>query len=162
MTTPAMLRNCVLLALLFTACCLQIGCTSPPSVAPLLRVTQAALEAEASQLEADAHRDAQWIDQTRTALAQAYEADLAQTDELSVQWVRDATSVYVAAREALLQHEMNLKQQRMQRAANLRAANLATQRAQAMLEQQDALMSTFVGIDGWQLLEQAFHPKEQP
>lgn len=162
MTTPATLRKCILLVLLFVFSCLHLGCASPPSVAPLLRVTQTAIEAEAAQLEADAHRDAQWIDQTRTALAQAYEADLAQTSDLSPQWVRDATSVYVAAREALLQHEMNLREQRLQRAANLRAASQATQRARAILEKQDALLTQLVGIEGWQLLEQTFHPKEQP
>lgn len=131
------------------------GCASPPSVTPLLRVSEAALLAEAARLNEDATRDAQWIEQARDALEQAYDADLAQTAELSPAWVREATQVYVAAREALVRHELALRQERAQRAQNLRAAAEATRRATAILQQQDALVTGLAGGDAWELVVRA-------
>lgn len=143
------LKKVVMLAVLaFWA----MGCASPPSVMPLLAVTQAALEAEALRLEADALRDAQWATQTKQTLARAFEDDLAERDALTAEWVSDATDVYVAAREAVVRHELAVQAERAQRADNLRAAAQATQRAQAMLQQQDALVTGLVGTDMWTLM----------
>ncbi|MEX0775198.1 MAG: hypothetical protein WD042_05730 [Phycisphaeraceae bacterium] len=131
----APLRLIVLLALLVP------GCTTPPSIAPLLRVVDQALADEAAHLDADAARDAAAMQQSRAMLADAYEADLKQTADLSPQWVLDATDAYVAAREIVLRHEFDLQAQRRQRADNLAAARQAQQRAMQLLERQDELVT---------------------
>lgn len=128
------------------------GCTSPPSVAPLLQASERALAMEAAHLVDDAEREAQWIAQSRRSLEQAYDADLAQVEELTPQWVREATRVYVLAREELTRHEAQLREQRRQRAENLHATADAIRRAGAMLQQQDRLWLGLVGVDAWSLL----------
>jgi len=129
------------------------GCGSPPSVVPLLEVSERAMRAEARHLAVDGEREAQWIEQTRQSLADAYEQDLAAQSELSAEWVRDATTAYVAAREELVRHQMRRDRQRARRRDNLRAASEALQRAVAMLQGQDALITRVVGGRVWELLE---------
>ena len=131
--------------------CLLVGCASPPSVAPLLRVVDAELRREAQRLELDARRDAEAVDQARRSLADAYDGDLARREALTAEWVRDATDVYVAAREALVRHEMNLRAEREQRARNLHAAGEAQRRAIQLIEQHDGLIVGTLGFDLWQL-----------
>lgn len=131
---------------------LAVGCGAPPSVVPLLEVTQRAVRAEAEHLVADAERESHWLEQTRDALRRAYERDLDEQSDLNAAWVLDATRAYVTAREELVRHEMRRAQQRAQRRDNLLAAAEATQRAVAVLERQDALMTQVIGGRTWGLL----------
>lgn len=125
------------------------ACTAPPSVSPLLRMAEEAMRAESQRLAADVERDVQRIDQTRAALAAAFDADLRQRDALDARWVTDAAEVYAAAREALARHEMALRRERDQRAANLHVAANATRRAVQLIERQDALITRTLGTDTW-------------
>ncbi|MFW6059387.1 MAG: hypothetical protein ACODAQ_04355 [Phycisphaeraceae bacterium] len=138
----------LLLAVGFTT----TGCSTPPSVLPLLEASERTLREEGDRLDADAQRDARWIAQTREALHDAYQQDLAQRDELDREWVQEATQAYVVAREELVRHEMHLREQRQRRRDNLRAAADATRRAAAILMRQDRLMAGLVGDDLWSLL----------
>ena len=127
------------------------GCTSPPSVTPLLRVAEKAMLDEASRIDEDAHRDAAQIDQTRQTLASAFDADLAQVKTLDAQWVKDAAEGYAVAREALARHEAALRSERSLRADNLRTAAQAQDRAIQLLERQDSLVTQITGLDLWRL-----------
>lgn len=129
------------------------GCSAPPSVAPLLRVAGKAINEESQRLAGDADRDRANVRQSLGMLEDAFERDLEQTPELSAEWVRDATVVYVAAREALIRHEQALKQERDIRAANLRSAGAAINRAVSMIEQQDRLLGDVTGSELRSLLE---------
>ena len=145
---PGGRRCCVIAAALFL---LLAGCTSPPSVAPLLRSAELALTEEARLLADDAARDAQQLAQTQATLAEAYAADLRECPQLTAPWVREATDVYVAAREELIRHDAALTQQRQTRADNLRLAAQAQQRAIELLEKQDQLITGVTGTDLWRL-----------
>jgi len=136
---------------------LCVGCASPPSVAPLLRVSERALMREAGEQAIDAQRDAEHIRQAMRSLEQAYNQDLAQTQELTEQWVREATKAYVAAREALLRHEHALSQERRARVDNLQAAASATRRAIVLIEQQDKLLTGAMGEDLRGVLSNTFY-----
>lgn len=136
------------------------GCASPPSVTPLLRVTERALMRESARLNDDADRDAQYARQTLRSLNDAFDRDLEQENELTADWVRDATSVYVAAREALLRHELALARERQIRSDNLQTAASATRRAIGLIEQQDKLLNGVVGEDIRRLLIGHATPQE--
>lgn len=141
---------CVIGGLLATA---LGGCASPPSVTPLLRLAEEAVRKEALRVEADAGRDADRLEGTRRSLRDAYDADLAERGELDAAWVREATDVYVAAREALVRHELALRDERRVRAENLRLAADATERAAELLERQDDLITTATrGAQVWRVL----------
>ena len=129
----------------------SIGCGSPPSVTPLLRMADRAMQDEVARMDDDLERDLYQLGQTRQALATAFDADLAQQEQLTAQWVREGMDVYVAAREALTRQEMQLRRQRQQRQDNLRAAAQAVRRASRLLEQQDKLIEQTVGFDVWRL-----------
>ena len=135
------------------AATMTAGCGSPPSVLPLLEVSERAIRAEAKRLESDGQREAQWIEQTRASLKRAYERDMAAQSELTAEWVDEATRAYVAAREELVRHQMRRARQRATRRDNLRAASEAVDRARAMLQQQDELLTRVVGGRAWELLE---------
>lgn len=128
------------------------GCGSPPSVLPLLTAAEEAARAEAARFEADVEREAQWIEQARAALERAYERDLAAQEELSRAWIVEATRAYVAAREELVRHEMQRREQLAQRRENLHAVAAATQQAAAVLQEQDELMTRVIGGRAWDLL----------
>jgi hypothetical protein len=128
---------------------LLASCTSPPSVAPLLRSAEQALTQEARLLQDDAARDAQQLAQTQATLAEAFEADLRECPQLTAPWVLEATDVYVAAREELIRHDAMLTQQRQTRVDNLRLAAQAQQRAIELLERQDQLITGTSGADLW-------------
>ena len=130
---------------------LLAGCTSPPSAVPLLRFAERAMRAEAGRLRLDIDRDVEHLRQTRMALESAFEADLNDQDDLEANWVRDATRVYVAAREALVRHEQELEQERRLRAGNLLTAADAQQRAVSLLERQDQLIIHTIGLDIWNI-----------
>ena len=132
-----------------------VGCTAPPSVVPLLDASRRIVLAEAQRIEAGGAIDEQSIEQAKLVLADAFEADLAQQDALDAQWVREATVVYVAAREQLVEQAMRLREQRRVRADNLRAAAEAQQRAVALLQRQDALITQTTGLNIWRLIAPA-------
>ncbi len=127
------------------------SCGSPPSVVPLLRIADRAMQDEAGRLDEDLQRDINQLDQSRRMLQAAFEADLAQVQQLTAEWVLEATDVYIAAREALVHHESKLRQQRERRADNLNAASEAIRRAARLLEQQDKLIELTLGLDVWRL-----------
>lgn len=140
---PAVLLASVLLA----------GCSTPPSVAPLLRVTERALVEESGRLAEDAERDRVHTRQVLGSLDDAYRRDLEQAEALTPGWVLEATTVYVAARDAVIRHELTLAQERGNRADNLRAAATATRRAILLIEQQDSLLRGVAGEELSQLLD---------
>lgn len=127
------------------ACVSVAGCTSPPSVAPLLRVTEQALAEESQRLVQDAERDGGYVRQSLRMLEDAYARDLEQTQDLDPGWVRESTAVYVAAREELIRHEQSLARERHDRAANLRAAGVAVRRARSIIEDRDSLLQGVLG-----------------
>lgn len=130
---------------------LASGCSSPPSVIPALRVVERTLAQEAVRLEQDdTSRDALYVEQARRGLEDAYLADLQQTHDLTPAWVEQATVVYVAAREELLRHEFDLKEQRQTRADNLRLAAETQARTIILIQQQDRLLQS-AGLDLWEL-----------
>ena len=129
-----------------------VGCSTPPSVAPLLRVTERVLVEESGRLAEDAERDGAYTRQVLGSLEDAYRRDLEQAGELTPGWVLEATMVYVAAREAVVRHEQSLARERGNRADNLRAAAAATRRAILLIEQQDGLLRGVAGEELSQLL----------
>lgn len=131
---------------------LSAGCTSPPSVAPLLRLAHEAIREEARLVEADAERDRLATEATMRSLDAGYDADLRERESLSAEWVAEATRAYVLAREAVLRHEAEQAQTRARRADNLAAAAEATERAAALLERRDALIAEAVRVDARRLL----------
>jgi hypothetical protein len=128
------------------------GCATPRSVAPLLRVTERALIEASQRLAEDAERDREYARQTLGSLENAYRQDLEGTRELTPAWVLEATAVYVAAREAVLEHQQALATERDIRADNLRAAASATRRAIVLTEQQDGVLRGVVGDELAELL----------
>lgn len=126
------------LAVLFAGLLALGGCTTP-SVLPLLRLGQEAMEAEARHLADERQRDAALLTERQRALSAAFDADLRQRPDLDAEWVRQAAAGYVAAREALLRHDEAVARERAQRAANLQVAAEAQARAIALLELQDGL-----------------------
>jgi len=129
------------------------GCASPPSVVPLLETTRAALKQQVEHLETGIERDKTILHQRQQALERAFAADLAERDELTRQWVKEAAKGYVAGREAILKQHLKRRQQHRQRVRNLRAADEAQQRAVELLQRQDALIEQTLGGDLWQARE---------
>lgn len=130
------------------------GCTSPPSVAPLLQVAEQAILNESGRIDEDIAIEQTHADQTLTILEEAYRRDLEQVDTLTPEWVQEATAVYVAAREAVLQNQADQINVHRIRADNLRSAALATRRARRLIEQQDRLLHGVVGDDLSDLLNE--------
>lgn len=127
------------------------GCTSPPSVAPLLRISEQAMRAEVENLIADSARDRAGLDAARASIADGFDADLREQTAPTTEWIRQAAEVYAAAREELMRQELTLAQQRQTRADNLRAAAQAQHRAIELLERQDQLLTGITGVDLWRL-----------
>lgn len=127
-------------ALITALAAMTNGCASPPSVAPLLGVAESAIAEERRHLTDDDARRAAWIGHQRSALAAAFTLDLAERGEaIDPAWVGEGVSAYVAAREALLRHEITLAQQSELRRENLDRAAAVLRRAAAILQQQDRL-----------------------
>jgi len=124
-----------------------VGCSTPPSVAPLLRVTERALLQESQRIRDDIRRDTEQTRGTLQALEDGFNQDLEQVQALTPQWVREATAVYVAARETIVRYQNRVAQDRHRRADNLQAAASATRRAINMLEQQDRLLDGVIDVD---------------
>jgi hypothetical protein len=142
--------------LLFGAMAL-LGCASPPSVLPLIRIADRALAEESQNLDADGRRIAAWLDQQRQSLADALEADVRAQAGLDAEWVMTGTQAYAAAREALLRHELSLELQRQRRRQNLQAASAALQRAAGLIEQQDRLLEPIPDLRRWLVAPEAAH-----
>lgn len=140
-------------ALITTAVISMVGCSTPPSVAPLLRVTERALIEESDRLAQDAARDQANTRQVLGSLEDAYRRDLEQVEALTPDWVLEATTVYVAARDAVIRNEESLARERDIRVDNLRAAATATRRAIRLIEQQDGLLRGVTGDELNQLLD---------
>lgn len=145
---------------------LMVGCTAPPSVTPLLRVAARAMREEAARVEEDAKRDQAQIEQSRQTLATAFEDDLDQRTSFDRPWIKDAAEAYAAAREELARHAAALRDERAQRTENLRAAAQAQERAIALLERQDELITRTTGLDIWRMKFSAplqpLNTKEKP
>lgn len=127
------------------------GCTSPPSTAPLLRISEQAMRAEAENLIADIAQDRAGVDAARASIADGFAADLREQAAPTTEWIRQAAEAYAAAREELMRQELTLTQRRQTRADNLRAAAQAQQRAIELLERQDQLLTGITGADLWRL-----------
>jgi hypothetical protein len=130
------------------------GCDSPPSVTPLLRLSREAITAEMQHLQDDAAVQRTLIEQRQLALADAFEADLGAADQegaLNADWVREATQVYVLARETLVKQQQSREQTYAQRIDNLDAAAQAQDRAIAVLERQDELVQRVWGMSPWRV-----------
>jgi len=125
------------------------GCASPPAVGPLLRVVDRALADTHERIDVDRRRVTGWIEQQRAAVTDAFEADLAEQQVLTADWVRDHARVYAAANEALARHEMTVAREYDQRQANLRDARRAQQAAIELIEQQDTLFEAVPDARRW-------------
>ncbi|MFA7235877.1 MAG: hypothetical protein WC058_03345 [Phycisphaeraceae bacterium] len=125
------------------------GCASPPAVSPLMRVVTQALQQEQAMLATDQQRTAAWMDQQRAMLKAAFDADMNEQQTLDKAWVNDHAAVYVAARETLLRHELELQRQNEQRRENMTDAMAAQQRAMQLIERQDALLAAVPDARRW-------------
>ena len=137
--------------LLGAALLLLAGCGSPPSVLPLLQVTAGVLQDESQRLQRDAERAASAIQRDKASLAAAFERDLAQRDHLDAQWVRNAVSVYAAARDALSEQSARVASAYASRLDNLDAAADANRRAITLLEHHRRALPWPEQLDAWRL-----------
>ena len=127
--------KCLLLfALLLPAC-------TPPSVHGLLDLSGQVIASETQHIEDDIARDRLHFNQLRQSLDAAFDTDVAQTSELTPQYVREARQVYAAAREAVTRNELQTIQSRRTRQRNLQAAMHLQQRAAALIHRRDDLVT---------------------
>jgi len=134
--------------------CLGPGCTSPPSVVPLLSVVDRVLAEELAGIEVDRRRDKASVASSLKAMRDAYSLDLSQAESqgrLSADWVLDANAGYVLAREELVRYEAALAAERDTRQENIEAALTAQRRAVWLLESQDQALVDALGVDRWDL-----------
>ncbi len=115
------------------------GCASPPAVGMLMRGVEEALTREHRALADDLERSDRWFEQQRQALTAGFEADLADREALTADWVRDHARVYAAAREALVERQLEQAEQLRTRRENLALASALQRRAITLIERQDAL-----------------------
>lgn len=134
---------CILTAASFVC----VGCSTPASVSPLLQVTERVLLGESDRIGRDIAIEKAHTDQTLSMLASAYRKDLDEAEALTPAWVDEATSAYVAAREAVIENETKRIAAHQTRAENLRSAMLAARRARQLLDRQDQLLQGIVGDD---------------
>lgn len=116
------------------------GCSTPPSVTPLLRVTERALLDEVQRLQADARRGDEAMRASLASLEDGYNRDLEQAEALTPTWIREATTVYVAAREAVIEHRAEVAHEHDTRADNLMAAAESVRRAADLIDRRDRLL----------------------
>jgi len=140
---------------------MMTGCTTPPSVAPLLRITERALHEESLRIQDDTRRDSERMRGALESLEEGFNRDLEQKETLTPDWVREATTVYIAAREMVVSHQNALTQDRIIRADNLAAAASATRRAISLIEGQDRLFDGVMDEDLRRLLSVTdWNPRE--
>ena len=139
------------LLLLSAAALAAAGCAAPPSVTPLLRITQSVLSEEAELLAADAERVSERHERQRAELAAAFARDLREREPLDEAWVGEAVRVYVAAREAVRERAAEAEEAYANRIDNLRAAGEAQERAIVLLEHHRRALPWPEGLDGWEL-----------
>lgn len=113
------------------------ACRAPRSVDPLLAVTDRILDETARQLAVDAQLDQQRHEQTLRSLDHAYRRDLEQRDDLTAQWVWQATAALTAARDAVQQQRYDDMGMRARQQANIEMARHAVGRARSLLGLQD-------------------------
>jgi len=138
---------------------LLVGCQTPPAATMLIHVAEQTIADEQSHLESDAGRQAQWYDQQRATLAAGFEADLQQRDVIDTQWVMQGVRVYTTAREAIVEQQMQDRQQLQTRRENLRLAGQALSRARALLQQRDQLLWSAPQLRQW--INQQLQPNTQ-
>ena len=128
------------------------GCTSPPSVVPMMRSVELALRTEAQRIQDEAAAtDQRYLQLARQSLIEAYRQDLQSQEAISAEWVESATGAYVAAREALQAEAWSRQQARQTRMANLELAADAQNKAMSLLQDQDAMWQDQVEADLWRL-----------
>ena len=125
------------------------GCSSPPSVVPLMRAAEQTLNEERRLVDEDRARRTALFERRRDALAAGYEADLAERETLDPAWVLEGTRAYTAAREALLRHEMELERRATIRKQNLELAGAALERGVALIQQRDRLLERLPVLGEW-------------
>ncbi|MBI1335826.1 MAG: hypothetical protein GC164_02560 [Phycisphaera sp.] len=147
-------------ALILSVVC--TGCAAPPSVTPLMRMVQQSLEQEAGYLEHDTQLQSQHTALVLDTLESAFEKDLRERGSLDPQWVLDATRAYTAAREQVVLQDARLTASRTQRIENLLASVEAQQHAIGLLDQQDQLLISVLGTEGWSLGRMLLAPTPTP
>ncbi|WP_432798406.1 hypothetical protein [Poriferisphaera sp. WC338] len=130
---------------------LLTGCTSPPSVVPVLEMVGQVLADEAAQMKMRRLDEEQRHMQMKASLRDAYERDLTSQESLSSEWVLEATSVYTTAREMMIENYHSQLEAIDRKQQNLMAAWEAQQKATELLRQQDDLLRGTVGLDLWRL-----------
>jgi hypothetical protein len=125
------------------------GCTSPPSVVPLMSVVADVMESEARHVAEDGKQFATVLGRQRQALADAFDADLDGQATIDRDWLRDHVAVYVVAREALVRHELALARRVADRIENLTLARRAQLRAIGLIQRQDALLGQLPDLRRW-------------
>ncbi len=118
---------------------LAAGCGSPPSVVPLLNVTDRVLAIEQRSLQEQAGQVAAHFAQSRAALTDAFEADLQMRSSLEKTWVADHALVYAGALESLARQQFKQEQALATRRENLQIARDVQARAIELLQRQDRL-----------------------
>jgi len=135
--------------LLFRACAVAVagvlfglapGCGTPPSVQPLLTLSQQVMLEEAGRVSLDRQRDEQRVQQSLETLEAAFAADLRLQGAIESGWVLSAVRGYTAAREAVVRHQLEMRSERERREASLRQAAALNGRAVRILQQRDALV----------------------
>ncbi len=137
----------------------QTGCSSPPSVAPLLSAVDRAITAERQYVSQDDQRQQALLEQQRQSLHSAFKADLTERKELHSDWVAKHVRVYVAAHQALTEQHHRIQQAYRTRLDNLQAASRAQQRAIALIEQQDHLLQAVPDLRRWLVQQQSSTPE---
>jgi hypothetical protein len=125
------------------------GCSSPPSVVPLLRGVQRGLIRERQHLAQDSQRSDAIAQAQLDSLEQAFVADMDGRQQLDRAWVTEHTQAYVLARDAVLRQRMNHQAAYRQRRENLDLAIAVQDRAISLIEQQDALLGHMPDLRRW-------------
>jgi len=127
------------------------GCGAPPSIGPLLDLSGAVLDREAGRLDADAEAAHDRLELQASMLASAFDRDLNERATLNADWVSEAVSAYVAAREALVRQAAEVESSYAARVDDLRAAREAQRRAVSLLERQQTILPWPASWRGWSL-----------
>lgn len=114
------------------------------------------LEQELTQIESEARfADSHWQTQ-QVSLAKGFQQDLADQDELTADWIREAVAVYVAADRLVSQQQWRTQARYEDRQTNLLDARAALDRVRVILEHQHDMAVGAMGVDPWALRDSAF------
>lgn len=125
------------------------GCSAPPSIVPLMRAAERVMVEERRAIGEDGARRAVWLEERRESLAAGFEADLTERERLDVAWVLEGVGAYTASREALLNHEWELRERAATRRENLALAGAALRRGMGLIERQDRLFERVPNLRRW-------------